>query len=210
MSIKVQGDTTGDTTSDTTTDSFDPHIVPAETRARKEREGANYKHTPHNSEEADSLHTADGYTVDTEGLINNYAVEPPMYVDKLGDMAQDLPVIEKFTIVDIFTTHTEAESAVKEIHDAGISRDKISVLGKNYHDADHGYGSLNWQDIETDGGLPQVLTSLGIAETEARKYETAIATGKFLVVVIGDDRDVSTTKELLIHIGHRLSKEQGI
>ncbi|MHC5611768.1 MAG: hypothetical protein ACYTXA_12310, partial [Nostoc sp.] len=33
----------------------------------------------------DSIRTTDGYTVDKEGLLNNYAVEPEMYYEEPGD-----------------------------------------------------------------------------------------------------------------------------
>jgi hypothetical protein len=80
-------------------DTYDRGIVPAETAARKEREGADFKH--HQTEAgqqqaenddqtaADSVHTADGYTVDREGLINNYAIEPEMYVNEPGDLREE-------------------------------------------------------------------------------------------------------------------------
>jgi len=77
----------------TTTDSFDSHIVPAETKARKEREGDDYKHTPDNAKDPDSIHTADGYTVDTEGLVNNYAIEPEMYYEVPGDLGTEEPSV---------------------------------------------------------------------------------------------------------------------
>lgn len=53
--------------------SYDPHMVPAETAARLEREGENFKQVP------DEEPTTGGYTVDNEGLVNNYAVEPETY-----------------------------------------------------------------------------------------------------------------------------------
>jgi len=190
----------------TTTDSFDPHIVPAETKARKEREGSNYKHTPDNAEDPDSIHTADGYTVDTEGLVNNYAVEPPMYEEDGGDLDQKaVCIVDRFTIADIFSTSEAAESVATEIHAKGLSREKISVLGENYQNAEHGYGSLNWQDIKNDGGLEKVLGSLGIADVDAHKYKTEIAAGKFLVVVIGEQEDLVIAKEILLNTGHRVS-----
>lgn len=64
-------------------DNYDPHIVPAETAARKEREKADYKQTP---VEDDSIDTEAGYTVDSEGLANNYAIEPEMYYEEPGDL----------------------------------------------------------------------------------------------------------------------------
>lgn len=65
---------------------YDRGIVPAETAARQEREGANFKQTP--TAEGDS-DTAGGYTVDREGHVNNYAVEPEMYVEERGDLQQE-------------------------------------------------------------------------------------------------------------------------
>lgn len=72
---------------DVSVDTYDDHIVPAETAARKEREGENFKHTPHQPEDA-SLDTSAGYTVDKEGLINNFAIEPEMYIEEPGDLRE--------------------------------------------------------------------------------------------------------------------------
>jgi hypothetical protein len=33
-------------------------------------------------------HTRDGFTVDQEGLVNNYAIEPEMYVNEPGDLRE--------------------------------------------------------------------------------------------------------------------------
>jgi hypothetical protein len=76
-------------------DTYDRGIVPAETAARKQREGDAYKTLPTEEREAnsptndqtdaDSIRTTDGYTVDKEGLLNNYAVEPEMYYEEPGD-----------------------------------------------------------------------------------------------------------------------------
>jgi hypothetical protein len=78
-------------------DTYDRGIIPAETAARKEREGDLYKTLPTEEREADaptddqttaqSIRTTDGYTVDKEGLLNNYAVEPEMYYEVPGDAA---------------------------------------------------------------------------------------------------------------------------
>ena len=58
---------------------FDPHIIPAETAARATREGKHFGHIEHdNPSDREHIHTRDGYTIDQEGLINNYAVEPDM------------------------------------------------------------------------------------------------------------------------------------
>jgi hypothetical protein len=65
-------------------DNFDPHIVPAETAARKEREAQGYKHPP--KKENEGIDTDGGYTVDQEGLVNNYPIEPEMYIEEPGDL----------------------------------------------------------------------------------------------------------------------------
>ncbi|MFN6463816.1 MAG: hypothetical protein RMZ41_018665 [Nostoc sp. DedVER02] len=80
-------------------DNYDRGIIPAETAARMEREGNLYKTTPTEEREADaptddqtdpgSIRTTDGYTVDNEGLLNNYAVEPEMYYEEPGDARQE-------------------------------------------------------------------------------------------------------------------------
>ncbi|MBW4552174.1 MAG: hypothetical protein KME35_13865 [Aphanocapsa sp. GSE-SYN-MK-11-07L] len=70
---------------DTSSDTYDRGIIPAETAARKEREGDNYKQIP---EDPDGFNTTGGYTVDSEGLANNYAIEPEMYVNEPGDLRE--------------------------------------------------------------------------------------------------------------------------
>uniref|UniRef100_B8HKH5 Uncharacterized protein n=1 Tax=Cyanothece sp. (strain PCC 7425 / ATCC 29141) TaxID=395961 RepID=B8HKH5_CYAP4 len=79
-------------------DSYDPHIVPAETAARMEREGDLFKTAPtekgqasaktDEQTESNSVRTTDGYTVDQEGLLNNYAIEPEMYINEPGDLRE--------------------------------------------------------------------------------------------------------------------------
>jgi hypothetical protein len=59
-------------------DTYDAHIVPAETAARKEREGDDYKKIPEGNLDG-------GAAIDSEGLLNNYAVEPEMYYENPGD-----------------------------------------------------------------------------------------------------------------------------
>jgi hypothetical protein len=67
-------------------DTYDRGIVPAETAARKEREGQEYKHLPEDDGDIETIDTTGGYTVDSEGLANNYAIEPEMYYEVPGDL----------------------------------------------------------------------------------------------------------------------------
>jgi len=68
-------------------DNYDPHIIPSETAARKDREADDYKQVQEAS--AGNIDTTSGYTVDQEGLANNYAIEPEMYVDEPGDLRDE-------------------------------------------------------------------------------------------------------------------------
>jgi len=77
---------------------YDRGITPAETAARQEREGSNFMHTTTEGRQQsaktddqtddESIHTTDGYTVDKEGLVNNYAIEPEMYINEPGDLRE--------------------------------------------------------------------------------------------------------------------------
>ncbi|NJL83794.1 MAG: hypothetical protein HC890_14245 [Chloroflexaceae bacterium] len=64
---------------------YDRGIAPAEVAARQEREGKDFKKTPQSE---DGNHTTDGYTTDREGMLNNYAIEPEMYVNEPGDLKE--------------------------------------------------------------------------------------------------------------------------
>ena len=66
-------------------DGYDAHLIPAETAARIEREGDRYKNVVREDESADPINATGGHTVDSEGLTNNYAIEPEMYYEKPGD-----------------------------------------------------------------------------------------------------------------------------
>ena len=183
-----------------TPDSYDAHIIPADIATRKEREGKNYKQVPNNSKNPDSLDTTGGYTVDGEGLVNNYAVEPEMYAEKSGDlMAEDAPT----TIVDIFTTQIDAEKAVLAMQEAGLIANKISIIGKDYHSNHDDGDSLTWENINEHGGLAVVLTRLGIAKDKTAPFTTAIENDQFIVLVTGSDRDASQAQHVLQTLGHQ-------
>ncbi len=63
---------------------YDRGIEPAEVTARRQREGQGFKQTL--QPEADESDRTGGFTVDREGLANNYAVEPEMYIEQPGDL----------------------------------------------------------------------------------------------------------------------------
>jgi hypothetical protein len=67
---------------------YDAHIIPAESAARQHREGKHFGHTSHEEAEGELSQATAGYTVDREGLLNNYAIEPEMYVNVPGDLRE--------------------------------------------------------------------------------------------------------------------------
>jgi hypothetical protein len=68
---------------------YDAHITPAESVARQHREGKDFGHTSHVEADGELSEVTHGYTVDKEGLLNNYAVETEMYVNVPGDMQEE-------------------------------------------------------------------------------------------------------------------------
>ncbi|MFH7029296.1 MAG: hypothetical protein ACHBN1_28865 [Heteroscytonema crispum UTEX LB 1556] len=116
-----QGIDSADRTAD---DNYDRGIVPAETAARREREGARFKHTPTEEQEAseftddqthsDSIRTTDGYTVDKEGLLNNYAVEPEMYYEVPGDARQQAAEDTAARVEDLGEINEDKEGELTE------------------------------------------------------------------------------------------------
>lgn len=98
-------------------DSYDPHIVPAETAARKEREGDLFKTTPDEASQGDSINTTDGYTVDQEGLLNNYAIEPEMYYEVPGDARESEEFSEVLRKNELEMVNSSSEGKLTEAED---------------------------------------------------------------------------------------------
>ncbi|ACB54176.1 conserved hypothetical protein [Crocosphaera subtropica ATCC 51142] len=69
----------------TSTPQYDRAIIPGEIAARKNREGEFFGAKPEEVQE-EAINTTGGYTIDREGLLNNYAVEPEMYIEVPGDL----------------------------------------------------------------------------------------------------------------------------
>ncbi|MBW4486844.1 MAG: hypothetical protein KME12_03530 [Trichocoleus desertorum ATA4-8-CV12] len=108
-------------------DTYDRGIIPAETAARKEREGSAFKQHPtedsqrhaRNDDETDggSVRTTDGYTTDKEGLINNYAVEPEMYVNEPGDLREKEAQLQAERSGELTEANQDKEGQLSMEHD---------------------------------------------------------------------------------------------
>ncbi|MDZ8035693.1 MAG: hypothetical protein RMY64_08555 [Nostoc sp. DedQUE08] len=108
---------------------YDRGIIPAETAARMEREGDKFKKTPTEEREAEaptddqtdseSIRTTDGYTIDNEGLSNNYAIEPEMYYEEPGDARQQAAEEKQQRIEELGEVNQDEEG---KLTDKGDSR----------------------------------------------------------------------------------------
>lgn len=80
----------------TKTPHYDRGIVPAETAAREEREGNKFMETAKDEPQTsdDAIDTTSGYTIDKEGLVDNFAIEPEMYVNEPGDLRKEEEELE--------------------------------------------------------------------------------------------------------------------
>ena len=118
------------------TDTYDRGIIPAETAARIEREGENYKKLPTEEDVASastndqtdiySIRTTDGYTVDKEGLLNNYAVEPEMYYEVPGDAQEEV--------------EQEKADRIQELRE--VNQDKTGLLTEDFDKRGKGPGMI--------------------------------------------------------------------
>jgi hypothetical protein len=110
-------------------------------------------------------------------------------------------------IIDTFPSLTEAESVVLAIQKAGLDTRKILIIGgKDYQDNHYVDRALDWQDIEQASGVAAILVGLGISRNEALKHETEIRAGKFMVLVMGSDEDISQIYQILHNIGRKISE----
>ena len=88
---------------------YDRGITSAETAARMEREGNDFKKPTEGKGDTD---IDDGTTVDREGLANNYAVEPEMYYEEPGDRKEIKEAEEKQRAEEIEDINTPGGKGV--------------------------------------------------------------------------------------------------
>ena len=91
---------------------YDRVITSAETAARIAREGANFKKLPKLEKGTDTIDVNAGYTVDREGLANNYAIEPEMYYEIPGDRRTENREDREMRIAEIKDINTPGGQGV--------------------------------------------------------------------------------------------------
>ena len=153
------------------------------------------------------------------------------------------------SVVAIYLSHTEAESAVKELQKSGFDMKKLSIVGRDYHTDEHVVGYYNIDDrmkvwgktgafwgglwglllgsgffwipglgpllvagpivslivgalegAVLVGGLSALgagLVGLGFPKDSILRYETAIKTDKFVLIVHGTADEATHAKKVL-------------
>ncbi|MBK1987817.1 hypothetical protein A0J48_009745 [Sphaerospermopsis aphanizomenoides BCCUSP55] len=109
-------------------DTYDRGIIPAETAARMAREGEHYKQLPteenlsnaptDDQTNVESIRTTDGYTVDKEGLLNNYPVEPEMYYEVPGDAQEEMAEETAERLQELREVNEDKEGELTEKRDS--------------------------------------------------------------------------------------------
>jgi D-Tyr-tRNAtyr deacylase len=150
----------------------------------------------------DEINKAHGRTVDGEGLLNNYAIEPEItYTDGESSLSE---LTNRVTVVDVFDSEEEAKQAVLQIEQKGLLISHISIIGKDYQEPQ---STMNWENINAEGGLAVTLTKLGINEHAIATFVEAIDNGKFLIIEVGNDREASQVQHVLEKVGHSLQED---
>jgi uncharacterized membrane protein len=153
------------------------------------------------------------------------------------------------TVVAIYKSHAEAETAVKELQQSGFDMKKLSIVGRDYHTDEHVVGYYNAGDrmkywgklgafwggfwgllfgsaffwipglgpllvagplvgwivgaLESAvvvGGLSAIgagLYGLGIPKDSIVRYETALKTGKFVLIAHGSPEETARAHEVI-------------
>jgi hypothetical protein len=158
------------------------------------------------------------------------------------------------SVVAVYRTHEEADSAVKELQRDGVDLHNLSIIGKGYHTDEHAVGYYNTGDrmkywgkmgafwggfwgllfgsalfmipgfgpilvagpavawivgaLESAvlvGGVSAVgagLYSIGIPKDSIMKYEAALKTDQFLLIVHGSALEVAKAKDIITRTTH--------
>jgi uncharacterized membrane protein len=156
---------------------------------------------------------------------------------------------EHNSVVAVYSTHTQADQAVKELQRAGVDLHKLSIVGKGYHTDEHAVGYYNTGDrmrywgkvgafwggfwgllfgsafflipglgpilaagpvvtwivaalegaveVGALGALGAGLYSIGIPKDSIVKYEAALKSDQFLLILNGTTAEVAKAKDII-------------
>jgi hypothetical protein len=139
--------------------------------------------TAQTSGSPDAINKAYDRTGASESSVNNCAIDPEMtYTQEKSSLSE---LTNRVTVIEICATEEEAKQAVSEIEQQGLLSSHISIIAKGYQEPQ---STLNWKNINAEGGLEVTLTRLGISKPAIAMFVEAINNGKFLMIESGSDR----------------------
>jgi hypothetical protein len=122
-------------------------------------------------------------------------------------------------VVAIYKSHTEAEAAVKELQRSSFDMKKLSIVGRDEHTDEHVVGYYNAGDRMKYWGkagafwggiwgmlfgsafflIPGVgpLLVAGIPKNSILQYETALKTGKYVLIAHGTSEEATRAREII-------------
>jgi hypothetical protein len=131
----------------------------------------------------DEINKAYDRTGAGESSVNNCAIDPEMtYTQEKSSLSE---LTNRVTVIEVCATEEEAKQAVAEIEQQGMLSSHISIIAKDYQEPQ---STLNWKNINAEGGLEVTLTRLGISKPAIAMFVEAIDNGKFLMIESGSDR----------------------
>ena len=168
-------------------------------------------------------------------------------------------MIKNNTVVAIYKSHAEAETAVKELQQSGFDMKKLSIVGRDYHTDEHVVGYYNVGDrmkvwgktgafwgglwgllfgsaffwipglgpllvagplvswivgalegAVVVGGLSAIgagLYGLGIPKDSMLRYETALKTGKFVLIAHGSPEETARAQEVICRTNPEVAEQ---
>jgi hypothetical protein len=139
--------------------------------------------TAQTSGSPDAINKAYDRTGASESSVNNCVIDPEMtYTEEKPSLSE---LTNRVTVIEICATEEEAKQAVSEIEQQGMLSSHISIIAKDYQEPQ---STLNWVNINAEGGLEVTLTRLGISKPAIAMFVEAIDNGKFLMIESGSDR----------------------
>lgn len=131
----------------------------------------------------DAINKAYDRTGAGESSVNNCAIDPEMtYTEEKSTLSE---LTNRVTVIEICDTEEEAKQAVSEMEQQGLLSSHISIIARDYQEPQ---STLNWENINAEGGLEVTLTRLGISKPAMTMFVEAIDNGKFLMIEAGSDR----------------------
>jgi hypothetical protein len=135
---------------------------------------------------------------DRMASLNSYAIAPDTHEENDDHLITSKDI---FTVIDIFLSRHEANNAVVEMQKQGLSSPQIVVISKSYQEHEN---SMHWEYIASDGCLVSILRSLGVNKHDSYQFLEAVDNGKFLVLGIVTDCEVSYAQHILKNIGRNV------